>query len=110
MYDGLFGDCQTQGGDINFTSIPSTPKSDLYAPLINNFMSSQIDQNPLALHVVIVGCGISGLSAAYALGKAGHRITVVESAPLLTDIGAGIQVTPSVLSFDYVLHFAHSLL
>ncbi|KAF9448815.1 FAD/NAD(P)-binding domain-containing protein [Macrolepiota fuliginosa MF-IS2] len=60
-------------------------------------MSSQrYPTAPLALHFTVVGCGISGLCVAYALGRAGHRITIIESAPLLTDVGAGIQITPNV--------------
>jgi salicylate hydroxylase len=47
----------------------------------------------LRLHIVIVGGGIGGLSAAYCLGRAGHRITVLERASDITDVGAGIQVT-----------------
>ncbi|KAF7342747.1 FAD/NAD-binding domain-containing protein [Mycena sanguinolenta] len=50
----------------------------------------------LRLHIVVVGCGIGGLSAAYCLGRAGHRITVVERASKITDIGAGIQVGPNL--------------
>ncbi|KAJ7222831.1 hypothetical protein B0H12DRAFT_298791 [Mycena haematopus] len=49
----------------------------------------------LRLHIVIVGCGIGGLSAAYCLGRTGHRITVLERASEITDIGAGIQVGPN---------------
>jgi salicylate hydroxylase len=50
------------------------------------------------LHILIVGAGIGGLSAAYCLAQAGHRITVVEKARELKGIGAGIQLTPSAFS------------
>ncbi|KAE9404011.1 FAD/NAD-binding domain-containing protein, partial [Gymnopus androsaceus JB14] len=43
-----------------------------------------------------VGCGIGGLAAAYALGQAGHAVTVVESSPFIGEIGAGIQVAPNL--------------
>src|SRR6187200_2896743 len=33
-------------------------------------------------HAVVVGGGIGGLSAALALGRAGHRVTVLEQDPL----------------------------
>ncbi|KAK7039982.1 FAD/NAD-binding domain-containing protein [Favolaschia claudopus] len=49
----------------------------------------------LRLNVVIVGCGIGGLAAAYCLGRAGHKITVLERASEITEIGAGIQVGPN---------------
>jgi len=50
----------------------------------------------LSLNVIIVGAGISGLSTAFLLGRAGHRVTVLEAASELGDIGAGIQLTPSM--------------
>ncbi len=51
---------------------------------------------PHQLHVLIVGCGMGGLAAAHCLGKAGHNVTLFESAPAIGEIGAGIQVTPNV--------------
>ena len=51
---------------------------------------------PHQLHVLIVGCGMGGLAAAHCLGKAGHRVTLFESAPAIGEVGAGIQVTPNM--------------
>ncbi|EJD02574.1 FAD/NAD-binding domain-containing protein [Fomitiporia mediterranea MF3/22] len=51
---------------------------------------------PLTLDIIIIGCGLGGLAAAHALGQAGHRVTIVESAPAIGEVGAGIQVTPNV--------------
>lgn len=48
-----------------------------------------------SLDVLIVGAGIGGLSAAVALRRTGHRVTVLEHAPELGEIGAGIQVAPN---------------
>ncbi|EPQ57084.1 FAD/NAD P-binding domain-containing protein [Gloeophyllum trabeum ATCC 11539] len=48
------------------------------------------------LDIVIVGCGLGGLAAAFCLGQAGHRITVLESAPAIGEVGAGIQTTPNL--------------
>ena len=51
------------------------------------------------LDIIIVGCGLGGLAAAYTLGKAGHNVTVLESATALGEIGAGIQLAPSTSYF-----------
>ena len=50
----------------------------------------------LQLHIIIVGCGLGGLAAAHCLAQAGHRITLLESAPAIGEVGAGIQVSPNV--------------
>ncbi|THC91729.1 hypothetical protein EYZ11_008803 [Aspergillus tanneri] len=39
--------------------------------------------------------GIGGLSAAIALSQDGHRVTVYESTPELSEIGAGVQMSPN---------------
>lgn len=43
----------------------------------------------------MVGCGLGGLATAYAISQAGHRVTVLESAKQLSEVGAGIQVSPN---------------
>lgn len=48
------------------------------------------------VHVGICGAGIGGLAAAIALRKAGVKVTVLEAALELGEIGAGIQMTPNV--------------
>jgi salicylate hydroxylase len=48
------------------------------------------------LHIGICGAGIGGLAAAIAMSKAGAKVTVLEAAPELGEIGAGIQMTPNV--------------
>jgi salicylate hydroxylase len=44
------------------------------------------------LHVSICGTGIGGLAAAIAMRRAGVKVTVLEAANELGEIGAGIQV------------------
>ncbi|HTT53358.1 MAG TPA: FAD-dependent oxidoreductase [Streptosporangiaceae bacterium] len=45
--------------------------------------------------VIIVGGGIGGLSSAYALTAAGHRVRVLEQAPTFAEVGAGLQLGPN---------------
>ncbi|KAG8741018.1 hypothetical protein FRC10_003441 [Ceratobasidium sp. 414] len=54
----------------------------------------RVTSNPL--NIVVVGCGLGGLAAAYCLAKAGHKVTLFEAAPAIGEVGAGIQVTPNV--------------
>ncbi|KAF5369572.1 hypothetical protein D9758_002574 [Tetrapyrgos nigripes] len=46
--------------------------------------------------MLLVGCGIGGLAAAFCLGQAGHDITVLENMSQVGEIGAGIQVCPNL--------------
>lgn len=45
--------------------------------------------------VLVVGGGIGGLSAAYALAREGLRVRVLEQAPEFGEVGAGLQVAPN---------------
>ncbi|KAJ6503779.1 hypothetical protein C8R45DRAFT_1051126 [Mycena sanguinolenta] len=54
------------------------------------------ERHNVALHFIIVGCGLGGLAAAYCLGRTGHTVTVFESASRIADVGAGIQVSPNM--------------
>jgi salicylate hydroxylase len=47
------------------------------------------------LHVAVVGAGIGGLTLALALLDAGCEVTVLEQAPELTEVGAGVQLAPN---------------
>ena len=49
----------------------------------------------MALRVAIVGGGIGGLSAALHLLRAGLDVQVYEQAPRITELGAGIQISPN---------------
>jgi salicylate hydroxylase len=47
------------------------------------------------MKVVIAGGGIGGLCAGIALAKVGFDVDLIERAPALTDVGAGIQLSPN---------------
>ena len=51
------------------------------------------------MKIIIVGAGIAGLTLALALAHSSHRhhIIILESAPQLAEIGAGIQMTPQAI-------------
>ncbi|MFW8592741.1 FAD-dependent monooxygenase [Cribrihabitans neustonicus] len=47
------------------------------------------------LKITIIGAGIGGLTAALALCRAGARVTILEQAGAISEVGAGLQVTPN---------------
>ena len=49
-------------------------------------------------HIAVIGAGTAGLAAAIFLARQGHHITLIEQAPALTPVGAGILLQPSGLA------------
>src|SRR3954452_9428174 len=47
--------------------------------------------------VLIAGAGLGGLTAASCLMKAGYDVEVLEQAPQLAEIGAGIQLSANAM-------------
>jgi len=45
--------------------------------------------------VIVVGGGIGGLGAAFALARKGLRVRVLEQAPQFAEVGAGLQIAPN---------------
>jgi 2-polyprenyl-6-methoxyphenol hydroxylase-like FAD-dependent oxidoreductase len=63
-------------------------------------MSSTVVESRNRLSVVIVGGSLVGLAAAVALGRAGHRVKVIErSAGLLAEQGSGLGVDLGLLGW-----------
>ncbi len=53
--------------------------------------------------ILIAGGGIGGLAAALGIASKGHKVIVLEKAPELGEIGAGIQIGPNAFhAFDYL--------
>lgn len=46
-------------------------------------------------NIAIIGGGIGGLTAALAFAARGVAVTVYEQAPVLSEVGAGLQITPN---------------
>ncbi|KAL1894197.1 hypothetical protein Sste5346_005983 [Sporothrix stenoceras] len=50
---------------------------------------------PKGLHVVIIGAGIGGLTAAVFLRKNGHRVTLLEQSRFANELGAAVHLAPN---------------
>lgn len=48
-----------------------------------------------ARNILIIGAGIGGLTTALAFAREGHDVDIVEQAPTLSEVGAGLQVSPN---------------
>lgn len=49
-------------------------------------------------NVIVVGAGIGGLAVATALARKGVAVTLYEKAPQITEVGAGLQISPNGLA------------
>lgn len=48
-------------------------------------------------HIVIVGGGLGGMTAAAAIARQGFKVTLLESAPQFGEIGAGVTLSPNAM-------------
>lgn len=54
-------------------------------------------------HVLIIGAGIGGLTAALSLQKTGLKVSIFEQAPQLGEVGAGLTISPKAThALEYV--------
>ncbi|KAK4649146.1 uncharacterized protein QC761_116440 [Podospora bellae-mahoneyi] len=53
----------------------------------------------MSLHIIIVGAGIAGLSAAVSLRRTGHRVEIYERTSANNEVGAAITVPPNASRF-----------
>ncbi|KAJ5604025.1 hypothetical protein N7537_006981 [Penicillium hordei] len=56
-----------------------------------------------SLDVFVVGAGIGGLTAAIALRRQGHRVTIYERSKFAVEIGAGIHISPNCARMLHLL-------
>ncbi|HZU90547.1 MAG TPA: FAD-dependent monooxygenase [Stellaceae bacterium] len=61
------------------------------------------------LGIAVIGGGIGGLAAAVSLHRAGFAVDVYEQAPLLTEIGGGINMGPNAVRILHRLGLAPGL-
>jgi salicylate hydroxylase len=61
------------------------------------------------LTIAVIGAGIGGLTAAVALRRAGFDVTVYEQAPVLTEIGGGINLGPNAVRVLFGLGLGDAL-
>jgi salicylate hydroxylase len=47
------------------------------------------------LSVIVAGAGIAGLTTSLLLARVGHRVMLVERRPALSEVGAGLQLSPN---------------
>lgn len=48
-----------------------------------------------ARNILIIGAGIGGLTTALAFARKGYDVDIVDQAPALSEVGAGLQVSPN---------------
>lgn len=68
------------------------------------------EEHQQEMNIIVVGAGIGGLAAALSLSKAGHKVTVLESASELAEIGAGVQFTPNTTKWLWKWGLAEDIL
>lgn len=59
--------------------------------------------------ITVLGAGVAGLAVARALALRGARVTVLEQAEAVREIGAGLQVTPNGAAVLEALGLGHAL-
>ncbi|KAH7039589.1 salicylate hydroxylase [Microdochium trichocladiopsis] len=73
-------------------SYPSRSLEFLDSPSLKPDTNGHSTAEARRLDILVVGAGLSGLAAAVALGRHGHKVRVLEQALELGEVGAGIQI------------------
>lgn len=59
--------------------------------------------------ITVIGAGIGGLAAALCLHRRGAEVTVLEQADAISEVGAGLQISPNGLAVLRALGLEHAL-
>ena len=62
------------------------------------------------LRPTVIGAGIGGLAAARALALQGAHVKVIEQAPEITEVGAGLQISPNAMAVLRALGLEQALI
>lgn len=55
------------------------------------------DEQNTQLEVLVAGCGIGGATIALALARQGVHVRILERAPVIAEVGAGLQLAPNAM-------------
>lgn len=66
-------------------------------PTFSFALNAFVFQTVLMMRILIAGAGIGGLTTAIACRRHGMDVTVLEAAPALKEVGAGIQISPNAM-------------
>jgi salicylate hydroxylase len=82
--------------DSNSANGKSSPRRSQYSRDISSdaFLGHQRAQKPLK--IIIVGAGLAGLALAARLGESSHQVIVLEAAPQIAEVGAGLTCAPNL--------------
>lgn len=61
-------------------------------------------------NAIVIGGGIGGLTAAAALSRRGMPVTLLEQAPRITEVGAGLQISPNGMTVLRAMNLETKLL
>ena len=66
----------------------------MLTPDLGPIRDNQVFKGTKSMHVLVVGAGIGGLTAALCLRRTGHEVTVFDSVGELKPLGLGINILP----------------